>query len=108
MKRSVFIIAALASLTVASAAWALDLSQARKAGQVGEKRDGYITAIKNSPEVSALVAEVNAKREAEYRRISAENGQPVSVVSKLAAEQIINNLPAGSSYQDASGGWKKR
>jgi uncharacterized protein len=89
-------------------AFALDLHGARTSGKVGEKTDGYVSALVSTPDVQALVAEVNAKRKAEYTRISSENGQPVDVVAKLAASQIISGLEAGSSYQDASGAWKKR
>ncbi len=87
-------------------AFALDLHGARKDGLVGEKPDGYVAAIQSSKEVDALVAEVNAKRAAEYARISKENGQAVGVVAKLAAQQIINGLASGEKYQDASGAWK--
>lgn len=89
-------------------AFALDLHQARGAGQVGEKADGYVTALSSTAEVKALVADVNAKRSVEYTRISKENGQPVDVVAKLAAQQIITNLKAGESYQGTDGAWKKR
>jgi uncharacterized protein YdbL (DUF1318 family) len=57
---------------------------------------------------AALVADVNAKRKQEYARISKEKGQPVDVIAKLAAEEIINGLAPGSSYQGTDGGWKKR
>lgn len=89
-------------------ALALDLHSARAAGQIGEKSDGYVTVLKSSPEVSSLVAEVNAKRRAEYQKISEQNGQPVDVVAKLAAGQIVSKLESGASYQDASGNWKKK
>ena len=89
-------------------AWAMDLHQARTSGMVGEKLDGYVAVLKASPEVNTLVADVNAKRKQEYARISKENGQPVDVVGKLAAAQIINGLEAGSSYQAADGSWKTR
>lgn len=98
----------LVGAMVAMPAWALDLAQARSAGLVGEKMDGYAVALKNTPEVNALVADVNAKRKQEYQRISQQNGQPVSVVGTLAAGQIINKLPPGASYQMPSGEWKKR
>jgi uncharacterized protein len=89
-------------------AWALDLHQARASGMVGEKLDGYTTALKSTPDVQALVADVNAKRQAEYAKISKQNGQPVDVVAKLAAQQIVKNLEAGSSYQADDGGWRTR
>jgi len=74
-----------------NAAWALSLQEARSQGLVIERADGYVEAAQLSPEVVALADEVNAKRKAEYERISKENGQPVEVVAKLAAEQIKKN-----------------
>jgi len=106
MKHSNTIILAAIAALWALPALALDLQTARGQGLVGERSDGYVAAIK--PEAKALVNEVNAKRKAEYARISKENGQSVDVVAKLAAEQVINNLAAGAMYQDANGNWKTR
>lgn len=98
----------LLGLLIAGPALALDLQAARTSGQVGEKTDGYVQALNPSAEVNALVAEVNTRRQQEYARISKEKNQPIDVVAKLAAAQIINQLPAGSSYQSPGGGWQKR
>lgn len=98
------VVAAL--ILAAGAASALDLSAARASGAVGETTSGYVAAIESSAEVESLVASVNAKRKAEYTRISKQNSQPVDVVGQLAAPQIIGGLPKGSKYQDASGAWK--
>lgn len=100
--------AAVASVMISLPAWALDLDQARNAGMVGEQTSGYVVALKNTPEVNALVAGVNAKRKQQYISLSKENGQPVEVVAKLFAAQIINKLPAGALYQMPNGEWKKR
>ncbi len=89
-------------------AFALDLQSARSSGLVGEKLDGYVAAMQETAEAKALVAEVNARRQQEYARISAQNTQPVDVVARLAAEQIINKLGPGSYYQAPGGGWQKR
>lgn len=108
MKRT-FIAAIFAvGLLIAGQAFAMDLSQARAQGIVGEKLDGYVGAVTGSAEAGAVVDEVNARRRAEYEKISAQNGQPVSVVGKVAAETIINGLPPGSLYQDANGAWKRK
>ncbi len=101
------------SLLALTVLWAvpaleLDLQGARKSGQIAENASGYAVALDQSPEVGKLVADVNAKRKAEYMRISKENGQPVDVVAKLAAEQVIAKLPAGAMYLDSSGNLKKR
>lgn len=98
----------LAGSLIALPALALDLQQARASGMVGEKLDGYIAALNPSADVSALVADVNAKRKAEYARISSKNGQPVEVVAKLAAQEIVNGLPKGASYQGPDGSWKTK
>lgn len=93
MKR--LVILSLAALFVATPALALDLHAARASGQVAETSEGYIKAVKSSAEVEALVSEVNAKRRAEYERISKQNGQPVDVVGKLAAPQIAKGIAEG-------------
>lgn len=90
---------------VTFAAWALDLQSARVQGLVGETRAGYVAPLGGGADVSNLTAEVNNKRRAEYKRISAENGQPVDVVAKLAFPQIVANLPSGAKYQDSNGSW---
>lgn len=98
----------LAAFLAAAPAFALDLQQARIQGMVGELPTGFVGPVKSSSDVQRLVAEVNAKRLQEYERISKANNQPVDVVGKLAAPQIIQKLPAGSMYQDAGGSWKRK
>ncbi|MCB1782842.1 MAG: YdbL family protein [Alphaproteobacteria bacterium] len=95
-------------LLVSLPAYALDLQSARDAGLVGEALTGYVAALKETPEVAALVKDVNTKRLAEFTKISQKNGQPVDVVAKLAAQQIIQNLSPGHYYQAADGSWKQR
>lgn len=97
-----------AAALLAAPAFALDLHSARESGALGEKNDGYVAVLKNSPDAEQLAGEVNAKRKAEYARISAENGQTVDVVARLAAAQIVKGLKSGSFYQDEGGAWKKR
>ena len=101
--KKLFIVAA--ALLFATPAFALELGDARAQGLVGETQAGYVARISGGAEVATLVADVNAKRRAEYERISAENGQGVDVVAKVAAGEIINNLPAGAKYKDNKGKW---
>lgn len=108
MKRFFFGALLIAGIFVTSQAFAMDLAQARSSGAVGEKLDGYVAVVKSSPDAQTLVSDVNARRKAEYARISGENKQPADIVAKLAAEQIIKNLPAGSLYQGADGSWVKK
>lgn len=108
MKQGLFSALFAFSLLAAIPAMALTLDQARSSGAVGEKLDGYVGVVKASPDASALAADVNAKRKAEYEKISRQNGQPASVVGKVASEQIINGLPSGSYYQSPNGSWTKK
>lgn len=108
MKLRFLTLLAITGILTASPAFALDLHQARASGMVGEKLDGYAAPLKTTSEVTALVNEVNAKRKQEYARISKENGQPVDVVAKLAAAQIISGLEPGNAYQGSDGSWKTR
>jgi len=95
-------------LFVAGHASAMELSKARAQGLVGERLDGYVATVTPSPEVNALVSEINQRRRAEYEKISKANGQPVAIVGKVAAENIINGLPSGTLYQSPAGGWTKK
>lgn len=96
-------------LAIAVPALALDLDEARAKGVVGERSDGYVAALKDSPapEVKALVDEVNAKRRAHYEEIAKRNGAPVEAVAALAGQKLIANLPAGQYVHDGAG-WKKK
>lgn len=98
----------LLSMFIAFPALAMDLTQARSQGVIGENRSGYVEALKSSPEVERLVSDINNKRLQEYGRISGENGQSVDVVAKLAAAQIIKGLPTGAYYQAEDGSWVRR
>ncbi len=103
-----FLAASCLTLLLSGAAFALDLQQARTGGVLGERADGYVEVLKASPQAQALAVEINAKRRQEYGRISTQNGQPVDVVARLAAQEIAAKLPAGSMYQAADGGWKRK
>jgi uncharacterized protein YdbL (DUF1318 family) len=67
----------------------MDLQSARKSGAVVEQSTGYIKAAKPSAEVDALVADVNAKRKAEYERIAKEKGTSVDAVAAVAAQELL-------------------
>jgi len=108
MKFRLLTIIALLGMVISLPAMALDLQEARSSGLVGEALSGYVEPIVSRPDVYALVAEVNAKRKQEYTRISQQNGQPVDIVAKLAAEQIINRLDNGHYFKAPDGSWKRR
>ena len=94
-------------LLVSVAVFALDLDTAKTRGLVGETDTGYLAAVKPSPEVSALIEQINARRKAEYRRIATSNGIDLSAVVKLAAKKAIEKTPSGQ-YVMIDGNWRKK
>ncbi len=105
---SVLTLIFMVGMVFSTAAFAMDLQAARDAGVVGERLDGYIGIIKMSAKARGLMQEVNGKRLIEYKRISKENNQPVDVVAKIAAKQIIAGLSKGHYYQAADGSWQQK
>lgn len=90
-------------------AHAVDLAQAKAAGQVGEQLNGLLGLVKlDAPaEVQALVKNINAARLAEYQRIAAKNGVSADEVARLTAQKVIGQAPAGQFVETPSG-WQQR
>ncbi|HEU4431370.1 MAG TPA: YdbL family protein [Myxococcota bacterium] len=101
--------AAALVLAIALPALALDLDEARAKGKLGERSDGYVAAVDDSPsqEVSQLAEQVNAQRRAHYAEIAKKTGAPVEAVAALAGQKLIANRPSGEWVHDGSG-WKKK
>lgn len=96
------------SLLFATSAFALSLDEAKASGLVGETQSGYLGAVKPSPEVQALVSDINQKRKDKYAEIAKKNGSPVAAVEALAAKKAIQETPAGYYVQTPSGQWEKK
>ena len=87
---------------------AMDFATAKSKGLVGEQSDGYIGAVKSSTEIDALVNEINTKRKEAYKKISAENGQPLDVVESLAAKKLYDKLQPSEYYKSEDGNWAQK
>jgi len=105
--KKLFALTALFTL-LASAAFAMSLDEGRAKGLVGERLDGYLGTVSSNADAQALADDINAKRKAAYKKVAAKNGQPISVVEKLAAKKLIEKVKSGQYYMDASGNWKKK
>lgn len=98
----------LGLLITSASAFALELDDAKMQGLVGETVSGYLGAVSSSsPDVTALVKDINGKRKAEYERIAKQNGIAVSDVEALAGKKAIEKTPAGQ-YVNVDGTWIKR
>jgi len=91
-------------------AWAIDIGTAKQQGLVGEAGSGYLTAVQKpaSAEVKALIARVNTKRKAEFKRAAKKTNTTVAQVSNRFYELAVRRTKAGNYYQDTNGRWKKK
>jgi uncharacterized protein YdbL (DUF1318 family) len=105
-----FSFAMLALVFISQSALAASLDEAKAAGQIGEKQDGYIGLVQSAvpADVAALVDSVNAQRRARYEQIAASNGIPVSEVAKLAFERALEATRTGHFVESAPGQWVRK
>ena len=89
----------VAGLLSSGLALAIELDGAKAQGLVGERVDGYLGAVSDSPsaEVKALIEDVNAKRRTRYQQIAAKNNIDLADVEARAGQRAIELT--------ASGGW---
>ena len=84
-------------LLFAAPASALDLTEARSRGLVGETPQGYIAPIKTpTPEVTALV-----------NQIAARTGSTLPQVETVIGQQIYKQVPNGT-YLMVGGRWQQK
>ena len=95
---------------MSSVAFAATLEEAKAAGQIGEKQDGYIGFVQtNVPaDVAALVADVNAQRRERYQQIARENGIDIREVAKLAFTRALENTLSGNFVESSPGQWTRK
>lgn len=98
------------TLALASWAWAQSLEEAKSAGIIGEKRDGYIGFVQNNPPAAivSLVNDVNNQRRSRYEQIARENNITVNEVAQLAYARAVEATRPGHFVEDASGRWVRK
>ena len=107
MKR---LFAALFLVFALQTAWAIDLHTAKDQGLVGEANTGFLAPVKQpaSAEVRALIADVNAKRRAQFERTAKNTGATVEQVRVRFYELAVQKTRSGHYYQDRNGAWKRK
>ena len=94
-------------IIAATTAFAASLGDAKLKGLVGEKDNGYVGIIVDSPQTRQLVDSVNAKRKAKYLELAKKNNITLAQVQKLAAEKTYNKTRPGN-FIWKSGRWVKK
>lgn len=94
----------------AAAAAANQLDDAKDAGLIGERPDGYVAAVDQDPpsDIAELVAAINDKRRRAYEKIAASENVPVEQVGALAAEKIRAQALAGHYFMTSDGQWIRK
>jgi len=95
----------LLTLLISFSSTALELSDAKKQGLIGEQSNGLLGIVESSTEVQALVKKINALRLNKYTQIAQKNAMTVEQVSVLAGEKTIKKTPAGQFIQNSAGQW---
>jgi uncharacterized protein YdbL (DUF1318 family) len=109
--RTAAAILALCVMLPVSAAQADALDNARAAGLLGERPDGYVDIVtaNPTPDIVSLKEQINAQRRKIYQQLAGEKGVPVEEVGALAAEKTIaQKLKPGMYYMDSSGQWVQK
>lgn len=112
MRRLVLLLLALASLAVPSVATGQDpatILQARRAGLIGERYDGYLglVASSTSDAMRKQVAAVNIRRRALYSDLAARKGVTPEEVGITAACSLLRRIGIGEYYLPGQGGWRR-
>ncbi len=93
-----------------STAGASPLSDAKKAGEVGERWDGYVGVVegKGSKKTRELVSEINAKRKTEYGKLAKKNKLSAAEVAAVAGKKLVKRAKPGQYVMPSKGKWVKR
>lgn len=85
------------------------LDAPRAAGVVGERYDGFAAPHGSaSPEIAALVAQVNAERRELYARRAQSDKASVDAVGRIYALEIMKSAPPKTWMLSESGQWTQK
>jgi uncharacterized protein YdbL (DUF1318 family) len=112
--KTVFKSALIALMLASTAPMALAnpaIDQAKVAGIIGERADGYLAFVdpsKADADLRRQVDDINAKRRDVYTQLAQQQGATIAVVGALTAEKLIANTPSGQYVMGANGTWTRK
>jgi uncharacterized protein YdbL (DUF1318 family) len=91
-------------------ALAMDLHEAKAAGLIGERNDGYLGFVVTPPgeDVKTLVKDVNNKRKAKFSSTAEKNKVQTEQVANRFYQRAVKETGSGDYYQNATGSWVKK
>jgi uncharacterized protein YdbL (DUF1318 family) len=113
MKRliAIFAIAASAAAIPAAAPSQAygELAAARRAGQVGERYDGFLgMATAASPAVQRQVSAINIRRRSLYVDLARRRGVTPQVAGYATGCELLTRVRVGEAYMLQDGVWRRR
>ena len=109
--KALFAAMMLAIALPAAPALADPLDDARAAGILGERPDGYVDVVAGNatPDIRKLMTDINNQRRAVYEQLAGQKGVPIEQIGAIAAEKTIREkLQPGWYYMNASGQWQQK
>jgi hypothetical protein len=108
MTRLLLLAIALALPVAASAQDPATIISAKRAGQIGERYDGYLGyVITPSAGLRRQVDAVNIRRRSLYSGLAARKGVSPEEVGITAACSLLRRIGPGEYYFSGQGGWQR-
>ena len=110
MKRIALLWIAATGLAAApAAAQSPAVAQAIRAGQAGERYDGYMGYLGSAPtEVRRQVNAINIRRRKLYIGLASRRNVTAEIVGLATACELFAQLPPGEAYMLDDGVWRRR
>lgn len=89
---------------------ALSLQEAKSAGLVGERNDGYVGYVVTPPAdtTKILVKSVNNQRKKIFDETASSNGITIEQVGARFYQRAVNATKPKHYYQDTTGNWQQK
>ena len=98
-----------ATVAAAEAQETTIIVQARSAGTIGERYDGYLGVIgAASPSLRRQVAAINIRRRSLYSSLAVRRGATPAEVGITAACTLLGRVGVGEYYLMGTGTWQQR
>ena len=111
MKKFLLLLLMLASFAAPGPALAQEpaaIVQARRAGLIGERYDGYIGFVATpSADLRRQVNAINIRRRSLYHDLAARKGVTPEEVGITAACSLFRRMGIGQFYLQGQGGWQR-
>lgn len=109
MRLALLFIAAAMLATPGSAQESASVTQARGAGLIGERFDGYVGFVRTPGEsLRRQVNAINIRRRALYSNLARQKGVSAQEVGITATCTLFARIPVGGYYLTSDRGWLRR